>query len=920
MREKSGSGISRALWIAVLSGGVGAAIPAEGRAAVVINEIHYNPRAPDGKTLEFIELFNASGRTVSLGGWQFTNGVEYVFPAAAALPAGGFAVVCRDRDAFIDRFGAGELLFGNYVGALDNDGEEVVLADAFGAVIDAVRYDDSTPWPSFADGNGASLQRLCADAGSHRWDNWVGAPIDAPTPLRPSSRAVCPLPPLPPPRITFSEVHYHPPDDLDEFEEFIELHNPGPEPVDLAGWRFSDGVAFTFLGDASILPGGYLVVARNQEHMRRSFAIVNVVGDFTGELSNSGERINLVDETNALVDTVFYRDAGEWPYAADGLDRSLEKIDFSRSSDDPANWTHSILPSGEFRHVAGEGPISSLTQQRIVIGIDGVGDYIVDNVRLERVDDPGVNLLPNGDFESGLGDWLPRGNTVESRVEDAIGVGGGGVRGGRGLRVISSAGCTPCGSVDSVSYTWLRGELDNSVEYRLSFDFLRVSGSTDLFVRMLRGVESPVARAMVGPGRAPTHGLERTPPHLSHRGRFPEEPEAGDPVTLTMRVRWIDGEPPPTVTLTYFRADVELREEVSLVMFDDGAHRDGLPGDGTFGATLPGLPHNAQVHYIVTAEASGGGPSRVSPLAVEAESRLPSEFWGYYVYSDPPDSVLPVYHLLIPGVDPSNPEAVNRALNCNTLRPAGFAVRGELYPAVGLRFRGNTACVLKKRNLKVRFNRGHEFLGLRKMNLQGLWTDKGLVREHLAWQFMGEVGAPYCETWYTRLHINGAYHGLFLYLEHPDERFLRRNDLDDDGCLYKARQPPRNGGTPIGVARQSNLDRYEGFWERETCEERDLSELAEFVGALHADAVRPGPTAEFHLERTFPDMLIPYQIGQVVLHNIDSFAKNHFLYQSSGDKRWGLITWDMDLVFGKFFDPDSVGPGRPVGTLNDCML
>ena len=36
---------------------------------------------------------------------------------------------------------------------------------------------------------------------------------------------------------------------------------------------------------------------------------------------------------------------------------------------------------------------------------------------------------------------------------------------------------------------------------------------------------------------------------------------------------------------------------------------------------------------------------------------------------------------------------------------------------------------------------------------------------------------------------------------------------------------------------------------------------------------------------------------------------------------WLDIIWDLDLTFGKFFEPDAVDiPERPVGTLNDLML
>jgi spore coat protein CotH len=72
----------------------------------------------------------------------------------------------------------------------------------------------------------------------------------------------------------------------------------------------------------------------------------------------------------------------------------------------------------------------------------------------------------------------------------------------------------------------------------------------------------------------------------------------------------------------------------------------------------------------------------------------------------------------------------------------------------------------------------------------------------------------------------------------------------------------------------------------------------------------PGPTGglsvEFWRDRTFVEMTIGYQITQAVLDNIDSFAKNHFLYHDLEQDRWGHITWDLDLTFGKFFTPTAV--------------
>jgi hypothetical protein len=255
--------------------------------------------------------------------------------------------------------------------------------------------------------------------------------------------------------------------------------------------------------------------------------------------------------------------------------------------------------------------------------------------------------------------------------------------------------------------------------------------------------------------------------------------------------------------------------------------------------------------------------------------------------------------------------------------PATFVSNGDIFPDVQIRFRGNTACYVLKRNFKVTFNRGRYFRGLKKINLNSEWTDKSLVREQLSWDFLRQVGAPYCDTQFIRVHLNGEYFGLYMYVEHPDQRFLARNGLDRQGNLYKAKQPPAEVGFPIGVSKQSTLNDYLKFWEAETNDGTDFTDLRKFIDDMHADGTRAGgPTDTFWKARAIPEMIIGYQLGQVALNNIDSFAKNHFLYHDLEKDLFGFITWDLDLTFGKFFTFQAVDPGqgREVGTLNDLLL
>ncbi|HUF63630.1 MAG TPA: lamin tail domain-containing protein, partial [Verrucomicrobiales bacterium] len=126
--------------------------------------------------------------------------------------------------------------------------------------------------------------------------------------------------------VVINEIYSYPRTDvigrLGPFEnpalEFIELHNAERQPVNLAGWRLTGGVDYTF-GAAVIGAGDYLVVAADPA----AFASANpnvagVVGGWEGRLRNSGETIRLRDAENTVVDEVGFADEGDWAVRVPG--------------------------------------------------------------------------------------------------------------------------------------------------------------------------------------------------------------------------------------------------------------------------------------------------------------------------------------------------------------------------------------------------------------------------------------------------------------------------------------------------------------------------------------------------------------------------------------------------------------------------
>lgn len=124
---------------------------------LVISEIHYNPSDEQGGDSEFIELMNISDQTISLAGVSFTEGITFTFDDSATLPASQQIVLVSDPAAFEAVYGNDFPIGGVYTSRLANNGERITLAGADGIVIQSLRFNDKSPWPSVADGSGYSL-------------------------------------------------------------------------------------------------------------------------------------------------------------------------------------------------------------------------------------------------------------------------------------------------------------------------------------------------------------------------------------------------------------------------------------------------------------------------------------------------------------------------------------------------------------------------------------------------------------------------------------------------------------------------------------------------------------------------------------------------------------------------------------------
>ncbi|MEN6335082.1 MAG: lamin tail domain-containing protein [Phycisphaerales bacterium] len=131
--------------------------------------------------------------------------------------------------------------------------------------------------------------------------------------------------------LRISEIQYHPGFEISDLKsqisetEFIELTNIGSEVINLNLVRFTKGIDFMF-SDVQLTPGAYCLVVKNREAFEARYGPgLPIAGQYAGSLSDSGERIELVDALGSVIQSFSYSD--DWYDITDGAGFSLTVID-----------------------------------------------------------------------------------------------------------------------------------------------------------------------------------------------------------------------------------------------------------------------------------------------------------------------------------------------------------------------------------------------------------------------------------------------------------------------------------------------------------------------------------------------------------------------------------------------------------------
>jgi hypothetical protein len=564
-------------------------------------------------------------------------------------------------------------------------------------------------------------------------------------------------------KVLINEIHYDPAVKTD-LAEFIELHNTGPEAVDISGWNFTSGVTFTFGPDTEIAGGGFIVVAENPAAFTRKFAR-SAMGPWEGLLANAGEKIMLRNAAGQVIDEVEYKLGFPWPTVGDLPGYSIELVNPEFDNDLGGNWRPSIkgTPStgtttlvaagSSWRYLKGTAAPStpatawrdlafndaSWVEGRTPIGYDPSvslntqlndmrGSYTsiflrkkinvsnpaaIGALRLEAMFDDGFKLWINGKLA--VASALP---TTE--VDHTV---------------TSTGGARESAAYDqfliSAPGTFLQAG-ENIITIQLHNVSLADSSDCYIDVRLIGELGSPNAGPTPGARNAAFD--TNAPPQLRQVEHQPAQPRPNQPVTITAKITDPDGV--ASVQLQYQLVEpgayIELNDLAyettwtSIPMNDNGSAGDLEAQDNIFTAVLAaGLQVNRRlVRYRIVATDAKGLSVRAPYLGD------PTPNFAYFVYEGVPPwhgaarpgttavetftshemSRLPAYHLIAKR-DSVEDATWDSQYTGDLYRWWGTLVYdGKVYDHIRYRARGGVWRYAMGKNMwKFDFNRGHDF-------------------------------------------------------------------------------------------------------------------------------------------------------------------------------------------------------------------
>lgn len=642
-------------------------------------------------------------------------------------------------------------------------------------------------------------------------------------------------------------------------EEWIELRNLTASPINLAGWRFTRGVNFTF-PSVNLPANGHLVIAADVATFAAKYPEgPAAIGGWTGRLANSDETIELETALGESVNDVHYATQGDWGQRVRG--RGVDLVENLTR-----NGTTATLTIFDHGHVNGDTIFISGADQPEYNGQFNITGVTVSTFNITVAGTPATpatgrilchQVTHRG--SSGWG-WFSLADGLGNSIELANATLGNGS--GQNWQPSVSVGGTP-GEVNSV-----------------------ISGNV-----------APLILDV-------TH--------------FPLVPKSTDTVSVTALIR--DEQPASASTVTLFQRDHTSTSPgafAGMPMFDDGAHGDGLAGDGVYGAQLVPAPNGTVVEFYVQAT-DATGHARTWPAPTMEPNGSLGQLANALFQIDDEDitNPMPAFRVIMTGTERSTfpPGDRNSDAEANNTFISMDGDGTKVRYLCGVRVRGAGSRTQTPPNNRVNLPNDNRWNDLSAVNLNGLYIHSQIMGAAVS----RKAGILSSDARIIQYRINGVNparltapgggsgsgFGAFVMVL-PVGGDLMANLLpeDGDGNVYRASTGNHSAGLGfLGTNSASYLGA--GYFKTSNGTENDWSDLMALTFAL----TQTNAPLEDYIQMVSTNINVEMWMRYFAVGTLVNFGEtsmfngrgdDYALYRGIKDPRFSPIGHDFDTIFGQ---------------------
>jgi hypothetical protein len=433
------------------------------------------------------------------------------------------------------------------------------------------------------------------------------------------------------------------------------------------------------------------------------------------------------------------------------------------------------------------------------------------------------------------------------------------------------------------------------------------------------------------PGKPNSVASVNVPPLVTSVAHSPALPRPTDVVTVTAR---LTDEKTNGISATLFYREASSPAPppfMSMPMFDDGAHGDGLASDGIFAAILPGQPLGTIIEFYLEAKDAENN-TRTYPAVIPPLSSARTANLLYQVDNESYGGSQPIYRMIMTEMERAELYQIGSGcaggmdsdaeMNATWISIDGIASSGsstEIRYNIGVRNRGHGSRSARPNNYHVNIPEDHSWRGVAGVNLNSQYAHSQVVGSALS----RAAGLPMPQSRPVQLRVNGTNlmkvlpgtsFGSYAANEQYNSDFVERScALDPRGNSYRGIRSATScdpslssvadltwHGADYAIATYTNA-----YFKQNNLLENDWTDLIDLLAVLNSE--NGYDTANYAADvqrRVDVDQWMRYMALNTLFDTTETCLANGYgddygMFRGTNDTRFLLLPYDLDSILGR---------------------